>query len=84
MGIINNNQCCCTCAEMFQDFQEGDQVFVDVVAGSGGSRTISGELDELGENSVVIIEQNGRVTRVCCAYIISVTDRDVPPPAPSV
>ncbi|KAA0546565.1 hypothetical protein FZW96_15085 [Bacillus sp. BGMRC 2118] len=82
MGIRNNNKCCCTCEEMFQDFVEGETVFVDVVAGPGGSRTIRGTLEELGEDSVVIEEQNNRRTRVCCAYIVSVSDMEQGPPTP--
>jgi hypothetical protein len=68
-----NNKCCCTCAEMFQDFEEGDDVTVGFVAGGGQSSTVTGELTTLGDNSVVITQQGvGTPTRVCCAYIIFV------------
>lgn len=72
-----NNKCCCTCAEMFQDFQNGDQVTVGIVAGGGQSSTVTGALT-FGENSVVITQQGvGTPTRICCAYIVFVE------PAPS-
>lgn len=74
MGIINSSRCCCNCEEMFQDFQEGDEVSVGVVSGSGGSRDINGTIVSIGTDSVVIEETGQQTTRVCCAYIVSVSD----------
>ncbi len=68
-----NNKCCCTCAEMFAGFSTGATVNVDVVAGPGGSRTITGTLGPIEGNTVIINETSPqRRTRVCCAYIVSV------------
>ncbi|MBM6618210.1 hypothetical protein [Bacillus suaedaesalsae] len=64
MGIRNNHQYCCTCEEIFIGFEVDDEVFVEVVAGPGGSRTIRGTIVEFGDNSVVIDEKSNRITRV--------------------
>lgn len=70
MGVISNRACCCTCLEMFQDFNMGDEVEVSLAGSPGQSERVSGTLNtnvDATTESVLIND-----IRVCCAFITDV------------
>ncbi|AOY77504.1 DUF2642 domain-containing protein [Clostridium formicaceticum] len=65
MGI---RSCGCTCLELTEDFQLGDDVQIRTVSNS----LERGEISEVRENTIVLDQGGDEFIVICCAHIVSI------------